>query len=155
MGNLQVKTANLIESSEIREEQDLRESKVFKDIVKQYQLFLKFTIKKMEACFLLEGNIEGSLTIECARCLEDYKFPVNLDFCRDYPLSTEEIDVEDEVKQLILLNIPLKPLCKEECSGLCVKCGKNKNIEKCSCVIDTKDLRTDIRWEKLKDKIKK
>jgi uncharacterized protein len=55
------------------------------------------------------------------------------------------IDVAEEVRQVITISVPLKLLCKEECKGLCPRCGKNRNVELCDC----RDDEVDSRWQGL------
>jgi uncharacterized protein len=44
-----------------------------------------------------------------------------------------EIDLSEAVRQYILLAMPMKPLCREDCAGLCPRCGCNRNIDSCDC----------------------
>jgi uncharacterized protein len=60
--------------------------------------------------------------------------------------DTNFIDLDEDVRQYLLLAVPQKLLCKEECLGLCPVCGINKNNARCTCEIKT----TDTRWDALK-----
>ncbi|MCB4790837.1 MAG: DUF177 domain-containing protein [Elusimicrobia bacterium] len=151
MEHLKVKTSHLQELSEISDQIDPYSCKDLFDSVKSQKLKLVFSIKKFEKELLLKGNIIGYFGLECSRCLEVSDWPVNVNFMQAYSSSVEEINVGEEARQVLLLNIPQKPLCKNDCDGLCPKCGKNLNSGKCSCKIETNDL----RWEKLKDILKK
>jgi uncharacterized protein len=57
-----------------------------------------------------------------------------------------EIDIGDDVRQLIMLAVPQKILCKESCAGLCPRCGRNLNREHCTCTAEE----FDPRWDKLR-----
>lgn len=116
---------------------------------------------------LLKCHFDYSVTLPCARCLEDVKlsgttkFAVELkqesaliskiDEKREEFEDFEEIFVEEDIfetldlvdGQLIYL-LPEKTLCKEDCKGLCPNCGKNKNEGDCDCRIDI-----DPRWSPL------
>lgn len=59
--------------------------------------------------------------------------------------DTEKIDISNDVKDFAMLAIPMKILCREDCRGLCARCGKNLNEGECNC---TKE-ETDPRWEPL------
>jgi uncharacterized protein len=59
--------------------------------------------------------------------------------------STREVDLADPVRQSLILALPAKQLCKEDCRGLCVRCGANLNFEICNCPPEA----VDPRWEKL------
>jgi len=118
----------------------------------------------------LKGKLETSLETICARCLEPVVLEVSPSFDLLYrPLGVdsghEELSVtdaeaeigyyqggglllEDVLREQVLLAIPLKLLCREDCKGLCAHCGKNLNNEgQCSCV----DLVRDPRWSALKE----
>ncbi|MCI4625832.1 MAG: DUF177 domain-containing protein [Candidatus Magnetoovum sp. WYHC-5] len=63
----------------------------------------------------------------------------------------EEIDVKGLLREQILLNTNMYPVCRQGCQGLCTVCGTNLNVEKCSCV----KLEVDERFSKLKELFKK
>lgn len=96
----------------------------------------------------LTGNFSIELLIPCNRCLEDVVVPLKLNF--DSVLFSEntmkededednsflqgnDFDVYDFVNSCILMNMPSKVLCKEECKGLCPVCGNNLNTRECGC----------------------
>ncbi len=60
--------------------------------------------------------------------------------------SLNVIDISEDVRQTVLLSLPLKLLCDDTCKGLCPHCGKNRNLEPCDC----RDELTDSRWDKLR-----
>jgi len=117
----------------------------------------------------LTGDLATSLELPCARCLD----PVVQDVKRSFELlyrpqgtdaGHEELSVtvaeaeigyykgnglllEDALREQVLLSVPLKVLCRENCKGLCPACGKNRNAETCSC----EQLVEDPRWAALKD----
>jgi DUF177 domain-containing protein len=117
----------------------------------------------------LNGELATRLELLCARCLE----PVVQDVMRKFdllyrPLGTdagnEELSVtvaeaevgyyqgdglllEDAIREQVLLAVPLKVVCREDCKGLCPTCGKNRNTEPCSCAPPLGD----PRWSALKD----
>src|SRR5262245_33631675 len=106
---------------------------------------------------VLHGQVHGS----CARCAEDYTFPLDSDFravltpraaavgdaalgADDMALSTyegEEIDVTPLVYEQAILALPTRPLCAENCRGLCPRCGANLNQAACGCPAATPDPR--------------
>src|SRR5438132_12535923 len=57
------------------------------------------------------------------------------------------LELEDVLREQILLALPLRTLCSEQCKGLCPHCGKNLNVEQCSCAEPLED----PRWAALKD----
>lgn len=97
----------------------------------------------------VEGRFLAEVSLSCARCLEkfnlavkgevseffalaDYQaqLPEDLDY---YLIQAEKIDLGPMIKEQLVLAIPLKPLCSDNCSGLCPICGKNLNQGACSC----------------------
>jgi len=124
----------------------------------------------------LRGECSTQLELVCARCLEPVPYDVKTDFDQIFrPLdasgrtgehsisqgeteidfySGEGIQLEDALKEQVLLSLPSKPLCREDCRGLCVHCGANLNTAACGCRPAT----IDPRWESLasvKAKLKK
>ncbi|MBZ2173908.1 DUF177 domain-containing protein [Schnuerera sp. xch1] len=55
--------------------------------------------------------------------------------------SDEKLDLTEDIISMIILSLPMKPLCDEECKGICPKCGVNRNEEDCDCVIEDIDPR--------------
>lgn len=104
---------------------------------------------------LVRGHLDGELGLACGRCLEPFTASVATDFDlllvptpqeggpEEEELSAQELDVDfytDEtvdleaiIREQVILMIPLKPLCQEDCQGLCPVCGVNLNRETCSC----------------------
>ena len=117
----------------------------------------------------LRGRLSAGLELQCARCLEPVSQQVKRDFELLYrPLGADagrdELSVtdaeaeigyyqgeglllEDVLREQLLLALPLKVTCKEDCKGLCPQCGKNLNQEQCSCSTAAED----PRWAALKD----
>lgn len=59
--------------------------------------------------------------------------------------DTDKLDFDNDVREFAILAIPMKKLCKEDCKGLCPRCGADLNYEQCSCPKEE----IDPRWEKL------
>jgi uncharacterized protein len=98
----------------------------------------------------------------CDRCLEEFDLVVEdrggLVFSSDenliapreveirvYHPEAHEIDLTEDIRDLLLLSLPVKRLCREDCQGLCAGCGANLNVEKCRCAAT----RSDPRWQPL------
>lgn len=117
----------------------------------------------------LKGKLATNIEVACARCLDPVALPVKRTFDLLYrPLGTdaghEELSVtdaeaeigyyqgdglllEDTLREQVLLAVPLKTICREDCKGLCPKCGKNLNEGECSCAEEVED----PRWATLKE----
>jgi uncharacterized protein len=101
------------------------------------------------------GDIETAARLTCSRCLERYVQPLDLHFDLLYTTSPERaapgesrmeeelitvtpfdgvrIDLSALLAEQIDLGLPLKPLCRPECRGLCPRCGSNRNVAACGC----------------------
>jgi uncharacterized protein len=116
---------------------------------------LAFDIRKDKQTFHLNGRVQTTAELPCSRCLEPYTHPVDAVFDLRYQpqtantgadereiaeddLSTafyenEQIDLGHMMREQLLLSLPMKPLCSEECKGLCPVCGTNLNRSACDC----------------------
>ena len=95
----------------------------------EYKRVIRGTAKTLFTSDCLKAGIEGN---ENVRCLSP---------------SAREIDITQDVRDALLLAVPAKHLCREDCMGLCPRCGANLNFESCSCPKDD----IDPRWEILKN----
>jgi len=78
----------------------------------------------------------GSLRLVCGRCLTDYTHGYAGRFDLSYEVEGRlALDVTDDIRQEILLDYPVRFLCKESCLGLCPQCGKNLNEGSCTHAI--------------------
>ena len=115
--------------------------------------------------YAFSGKLKTTLELKCDRCCEAFDHDIEQDFEVIYtsednvdrddhimylPSQDVEIDLKPYIQDTILLNIPFKKVCSENCKGLCAGCGVDLNKGKCSCSKDT----IDPRWESLK-KLKK
>ena len=112
---------------------------------------LDLEIFNTDDSFVVEGKLKAELILSCSRCLQKYSSPIELDISEDVLKSEmedeEELYLDDIIVDNILLSLPMKPLCSEDCKGICPQCGQNLNEGECDCEIDT----VDPRLEKLKD----
>ncbi len=126
------------------------------------------TVKKVGDLLRVQGPVSCTLTLICSKCLEGYSFPVKafLDIelvpntlmpsSSELELKGEDLDIEyydgDEIEldpyvhEEIMLSIPIKPVCRDDCKGLCEGCGVNRNYEQCRCAENV----STILGEKLK-----
>lgn len=113
----------------------------------------------------LQGWLDSMLRLECGRCLERFDFPVHRDLdlfylpqshnrgqgereIEDEDLSIgyyrdEVIDLGQVIREQFYLALPMKPLCRPDCRGLCPVCGTNLNQAPCACRRDWVDPRLD------------
>ncbi len=108
-------------------------------------------------------HIRFTATVPCDRCLSPAAFSLEDEFTVTYSRNEELkgsdpegdfrylapdqniIDLRRDAEDSVRLALPMKAVCSEDCKGLCPECGKNKNMESCTCG----DGRIDPRWEKL------
>ncbi len=102
-----------------------------------------------------EGQLRSQVQLECARCLETFVQPLDLHLEAQFglpptrpqgetifPIGVKGIlDLIPALREQILLDLPMRPLCKPDCRGLCVECGKNLNEGACDCVKENIDPR--------------
>lgn len=115
----------------------------------------------------VSGHIKVAMETDCDRCLEPAPVTVDSDFELFYRPITEgygdekEIDsgeaemgfyegngveLNDVLREFILLSLPMQRVCKETCKGICPVCGQNRNVVECACHLD----HADDRWAALK-----
>ncbi len=123
------------------------------------------TVNKTGDEVIVQGRLTTMAGMDCSRCLERFEMPVitKIQFViqlleisapedsddEDFVIlskTTQEYDLSERVREMIALELPLKPLCSESCLGLCPMCGINLNETDCDCTPD----KTDERWESLR-----
>ncbi|MEN6350125.1 MAG: DUF177 domain-containing protein [Syntrophomonas sp.] len=115
--------------------------------------------------FAGQGKVRTVLELICSRCLEKVIFPVEADISLTLLESNNdeivdngdsediiyfrqsEADLQLGIEEAIFMSLPINPLCKDNCKGLCPSCGVNRNVEECHCSRQE----IDPRWEKLKN----
>ena len=118
-------------------------------------LRIDLTIAREYDHIRVNGRVETRMALNCARCLAEFRININSPFTifymravgladdEDVELAEEdlitatyegdEIDFTSEIAEQIILAIPLKPLCREDCQGLCPACGVDLNVAECAC----------------------
>lgn len=157
----EIKFAHVYEAGEINLEDEAAE------LVGQVEV--TGTARRNAELAQVKGHLGGQVQVACSRCLQpvetkfDTEFAVDFVTLENYEKSSaeheitasdfeisvydgERINLDEIVREQILLDLPAHQLCQDACAGLCEKCGANKNINACSC--DTEDV--DPRWSALK-----
>lgn len=101
--------------------------------------------------YLLRGTLRGGLLVPCARCLEPASVavdaPVTVTFVEGavaadgdaetqddvVPFAHGTIDLDHPLRDEILLAVPMSPVCRPDCAGICPTCGRNRNVTPCDC----------------------
>ncbi len=130
---------------------------------------VKLVIQKVNEEYYSHGDAVVKVEVECSRCLEMF----NLELAGElsFVIKTERgkavlssdineeviyvkshepvVDLNEPIRQALLLSLPIKPICSPECKGLCPNCGVNLNEESCECT----GKEVDERWKGLQDLI--
>ena len=126
-------------------------------------------VQRSDARVIVEGQIEAELRLECDRCLAPLQLPVASVFQIEYVtpeiyqtgqaaelleddlglsvFDGEVIDIDEIVREQLLLALPAQTLCREDCKGLCPTCGVDRNVKECNCG----EVEIDPRWSGLKE----
>ncbi len=126
-------------------------------------------IQQTDSKVTVKGEATAELRLECDRCLKSVPVPVSSSFEVEYvtpetyqadpaaelldedlALSVfdgEAIDIDELVREQLLLALPAQVLCQEECKGLCPACGGDRNLADCEC----EEAEIDPRWAGLKE----
>jgi uncharacterized protein len=126
-------------------------------------------IEKHIASVNVKGTVSGTAEMDCTRCLQPVGQPLSIDFDVEYltegrlgsegdheinaadlerdELQGNSLDLTQLAREQILLGIPGQFFCREDCKGLCEKCGENLNLVDCKCGQDE----IDPRWAALKN----
>ncbi len=92
----------------------------------------------------VEGQFSGFVPLECVRCLNDYVQPLHWEFSELFAFTRDNIteagllvpedahiDLQPIIHDFALVEVPIQPICKPDCRGLCVECGQNLNELDC------------------------
>jgi uncharacterized protein len=116
----------------------------------------------------VKGRLKLEVSSQCGRCLKGFNAPLNTEINEQYypavelttgaaiaaPVLEEEafrigptnvLDTREALRQNIVSRMPMKPLCHQDCAGICPECGVDRNEAQCLCVVRT----VDPRWERL------
>lgn len=123
-------------------------------------------VSRVEGGYALSARLIWSGQLECSRCLAPYDFANDEEFSlllyprgpvveKEIALERDDFDayfyddamltVSPIAEERIQMAVPMKPLCREECRGLCPQCGTDLNVSECDCVSEE----VDPRWRAL------
>ncbi|MCX5694310.1 MAG: YceD family protein [Candidatus Omnitrophica bacterium] len=120
----------------LKEAIDPKELDLDTDLIKfRSPVKLAAQVDRITNALTVDLNINGTAFADCSRCLSEFEWVFNKDVKLTYPLESSDvfIDLNPQIREEIILDYPIKPLCKINCKGLCLKCGKNKNEGGCNC----------------------
>jgi uncharacterized protein len=133
----------------------------------QYLVQGELTLVRTNRSILVQGTLTSQTQITCSRCLKLFTCKISINIAEEFfptidiitgaklPEPEEpgsftidehhDLDFTEAIRQYIVTAMPMKPLCKEECAGLCPTCGKDLNLEECGCHQEE----IDPRWSEL------
>ena len=106
------------------------------------------TVRNTAGVLMMEGDLTTTIHALCDRCASPFDreihFPIAVVLVTEladeenedewvFPLEGDSADLDDIVRTVFVLNLDSKLLCKEDCRGLCPRCGKNLNDGPCNC----------------------
>jgi uncharacterized protein len=130
---------------------------------------IRFEIRavRVENLFQVEGNVSAQVRLCCSRCLADFPMKLTEAFSLTYcprsrmpeeqrpgeeaelspdeidliPFDGDQIDLLDGLQEQLVMALPVKPLCSQDCKGICPECGADLNRKPCACAKDRIDPR--------------
>ena len=134
---------------------------------KKYTASGECRLLRTQRSVLVKCALNTEVELTCNRCLSQFRHPLKIKFEEEFlptvdvasgaplPLPEEtsaftidehhSIDLTEAIRQYAVMAVPMKALCKEDCAGLCQKCGQNLNQGKCDCP----EQEPDPRWSAL------
>ncbi|WP_296629912.1 YceD family protein [Rhodoluna sp.] len=102
-------------------------------VSKGVELDLDVRLESVHEGILATGEVFVDADAECSRCLDPLTVPIEVDFQElfaysltnedDSVVEDEQIDLDQVIRDAVVLNLPFHPLCSEDCPGLCAECG--------------------------------
>ncbi|MCR4406522.1 MAG: DUF177 domain-containing protein [Anaerolineae bacterium] len=107
---------------------------------------------------LVQGKLTTQVTLECVRCLEPFAYRLSVNLTERFlpaPAAARDgealsisndnsVDLDEPIREAILLALPMRSLCRPDCRGLCPECGQNLNLGQCGCQKEDIDPRLDV-----------
>lgn len=121
------------------------------DCVKSFSgpVLAEGTVRNRAGSLEVEGRITGQMICQCARCLKEFSKELDLDMPaylaeelqdeddeETYLLDGNEADMGEIATTALVLGMEQRMLCREDCKGLCERCGKDLNDGPCDCGVD-------------------
>lgn len=107
-------------------------------------------VKNTAGLLTLKGELQADMVCVCDRCMGEYEcskiLPLDVTLAADmeddesadvFPLDADELDLSDLLETCFILDMEAKHLCREDCKGLCERCGANLNLGPCGCGKET------------------
>ena len=123
------------------------------------QPFMSFELRldSLIEGILVAGQVRGAYSFECSRCLHAFELPFEVELGEvmayegqpgaeeGYQVTGDHAHLEPVIRDAVMLAMPLNPVCRPDCKGLCPVCGSDLNATDCGHRTE----KTDLRWEPL------
>jgi len=98
-------------------------------------IYIKCTFSRVKDEIVAETLVTTNRDVVCSRCLQKARHVVEQSFIKNYKEDKigEWLEINDDIREEILLNFPMKVLCKQDCKGQCSRCGVDLNNQDCGC----------------------
>ncbi|MDD5255870.1 MAG: DUF177 domain-containing protein [Candidatus Omnitrophica bacterium] len=106
------------------------------EVVKIHKpLMVAAQVTRITNAVTVDLEVGAALIMTCSRCLTEFENGITRSFRLNYQVEKQDqvIDLDPDIREEILLEYPINPLCNPGCKGLCLVCGKNLNDGPCSC----------------------
>lgn len=108
-------------------------------------LAVSFDAVYRDGKYFLTGSLRTRVALTCSRCLKPFTFSLVGETDDEIPAEDQtELDLTELVREMYYTSLPLKPLCDEDCKGLCADCGGNQNEKQCDCHVHKMDHRLSV-----------
>ena len=104
------------------------------------ELHAELILENASGVLIVRGPAATNLGLTCHRCLTEWSDPLQVDVAEvvgfdddtdGYLLDGDDVDLEPVLRDVLLLEVPLRPLCRQSCLGLCATCGADLNAGSC------------------------
>jgi len=155
MGNIQINVAQLLKEGIGATRTFEVDDTLYLDETTQCQVQGEVELLHTRRGILVRGTFTGTSHLVCSRCLDFFEYPLTfrmeeeflplVDVISGAPLPLDDdpttftiddrhiLDLSEAIRQYALLAIPMKPMCRPDCPGLCPQCGANLNQQRCQC----------------------
>ncbi|MDD5020300.1 MAG: DUF177 domain-containing protein [Candidatus Omnitrophica bacterium] len=103
----------------------------------RFEMPVKITVgaRRDSALAVVQVDVAAHIVATCARCLRDFPTTFDKTFKLVYSLDLSDpvIELDDDIRQELILMYPQKILCRQDCRGICSRCGADLNTEGCRC----------------------
>lgn len=134
-------------------------------LVFQTPLDVQMDIINTGKSLFVNGKANAGVSVNCSRCLKEFIYNIEFEFEDEWIpaefsssdqeetaliFEKDEFSIDERILEHLLLQLPMRFICSPDCKGLCVKCGVDRNNNKCDCTNEDIDPRLEIlsKWNK-------